>query len=299
MPGTFNLKSIFKLDQPYPINLSITDRRRSCIAIGCFVFMFLYIFKPFGLNRISDQIFFVSLGYGVVCSSILVVLNMGVFSGFPNFFKEDVWTTKRELLWTMLTVALIGLGNFFYSILIGIAPFSFEYLIQFESYTLAIGVFPITLTILLNQVRLKSKFENESQKINTFIEETKESIEVTGADSSLVTILSESGTDELKIAAHDILYIKAADNYIEIFYLKESNVIRKLIRNSLKNIAINLAFDNTFLRCHKSYIINLQKVDHVTGNAQGYKLHVPGADELVPVSRSNNETVKKYFADHP
>jgi DNA-binding LytR/AlgR family response regulator len=54
-----------------------------------------------------------------------------------------------------------------------------------------------------------------------------------------------------------------------------------------------------FYRCHKSYVINLDQVNHISGNAQGYKFHLKSAEDLIPVSRSNNEFVKNYFTNRP
>ena len=46
-----------------------------------------------------------------------------------------------------------------------------------------------------------------------------------------------------------------------------------------------LPFSGLF-RCHRAFIINLDKVTHVEGNAQGYKLRIQDYEELIPVSRN-------------
>ena len=48
-----------------------------------------------------------------------------------------------------------------------------------------------------------------------------------------------------------------------------------------------------FFRCHKSYLVNLHQVKHISGNAQGHKLHLFYGDELIPVSRKNNSIIKE------
>lgn len=58
----------------------------------------------------------------------------------------------------------------------------------------------------------------------------------------------------------------------------------------------NLAEFPEFYRCHRTYIVNLQKVKHISGNAQGYKLHLENIDTLIPVSRSLNEGIAAKFA---
>jgi hypothetical protein len=48
-----------------------------------------------------------------------------------------------------------------------------------------------------------------------------------------------------------------------------------------------------FYRCHRTCLVNLYRVYKVSGNAQGYKLHVEGVEELSPVSRSLNEVIRE------
>jgi DNA-binding LytR/AlgR family response regulator len=50
-------------------------------------------------------------------------------------------------------------------------------------------------------------------------------------------------------------------------------------------------------RCHKSYLINLTQVAHISGNAQGYKLHLQNSTIEIPVSRTLNATIKEKFGD--
>jgi DNA-binding LytR/AlgR family response regulator len=45
------------------------------------------------------------------------------------------------------------------------------------------------------------------------------------------------------------------------------------------------------MRCHKSYMVNLKFVRDISGNAQGYKLHIPALNFPVPVSRSYQDRV--------
>jgi DNA-binding LytR/AlgR family response regulator len=40
-------------------------------------------------------------------------------------------------------------------------------------------------------------------------------------------------------------------------------------------------------KTHRSYLVNLNYVEHVTGNAQGYKLHLNSHEEKIPVARNS------------
>jgi DNA-binding LytR/AlgR family response regulator len=64
---------------------------------------------------------------------------------------------------------------------------------------------------------------------------------------------------------------------------------KTLIRNTLSKIEKQLPFDN-IKKCHRSYLANLNLIEKITGNAQGYRLHFPFSTEItVPVSRSKGK----------
>ncbi|MDP2176033.1 MAG: LytTR family DNA-binding domain-containing protein [Bacteroidota bacterium] len=283
----------FNLSQPYPLNESIKWRLLNSFLFGTFVFLFLFIFQPFELSKLPYNILPIALGYGAVCFVMMAILNLGVCMSFPNCFSENSWTTKKEILWTILNVFLIGLANYIFSFLIKITAFTWENLFLFEAYTIAVAVFPLTISILLNQVRLNNKFEKQAQQLNEDIEE-KQSKFIAETVHNRKTI----GIDEFELMVDNFLYAKADDNYVTIYYINNETVSRKMLRNTLKNVYLLFTEHTEILKCHKSYIVNLNHVQRISGNAQGYKLHLKGTDEILPVSRTLNENIKLYFADY-
>ena len=67
--------------------------------------------------------------------------------------------------------------------------------------------------------------------------------------------------------------------------VKIDKIKKLLIRISLSNI-LKQVETHSIKKCHRSYIINLEKVKDLKGNAQGYKLILPEIDSEIPVSRS-------------
>ncbi len=65
------------------------------------------------------------------------------------------------------------------------------------------------------------------------------------------------------------------------------------MRASLSRLAGQAAEQGAQLvRVHRSYLVNLQRVARVSGNAQGYRLHLSAPDvEPVPVGRTYSEAV--------
>lgn len=68
-----------------------------------------------------------------------------------------------------------------------------------------------------------------------------------------------------------------------------------MLRSTLRRMEDALASWPQFFRCHRTYLVNLDKVAHVSGNAQGYRLHLEGLDDTIPVSRNLNDIVDAKF----
>ena len=94
--------------------------------------------------------------------------------------------------------------------------------------------------------------------------------------------LSSAGKTEF-ILAKDVEYCKAAGDYVEIFMLDKQ---LSLFSGTLKSIEEQLP--STFIKVHRSFIVNLEQVVSITSNKQGSNsgalliLHT-GAE--IPVSR--------------
>lgn len=84
--------------------------------------------------------------------------------------------------------------------------------------------------------------------------------------------------------SEEFLYAESADNYVKVFYTGG----QQLIRSTLKQLEDSFRGNERIFRCHRTYLVNLDRVIHISGNAQGYKLHLEGVVQTIPVSRSLN-----------
>ena len=284
-------------NKPYPFSDSPRERLVTSILFSAFVFLFLRIFQPFEINKLQHSLTTVVLGYALVCFFSMVLLNIVIFQLFPKIFTEPKWTTGREIGWTIVNVSSIGLFNFLYSFAIGITDFRLLNLLLFMGFTIAVAAFPLTVVILLNQIRLNRKYIHESDAINQHLDHAPP-LENTPSESTL-RIAAENGEIILELDVHHFLYAQSDDNYIEIHFQSNGQKAKKLIRNTLKNLQLVFETHPSCFRCHKSYLVNLSHVYHLSGNSQGYKLHLHGVEERIPVSRSNNDFIKNFFSTRP
>lgn len=91
--------------------------------------------------------------------------------------------------------------------------------------------------------------------------------------------------------AASVLYIQAAENYIDIYYMENGKVKLYELRNSMKNIE-QLCAKCGFVRVHRSYLVNPANVRSVAKASEGRYFATMNASgvEDVPVS-------KKYYQD--
>lgn len=288
--------------RPLFLETSQAKRWLKALLFGLFVFIFLAIFQPFHLNTLSEKIFAAAFGFGLTTAAVIGITGAICLPLLPKFFSEERWTVGRQLLWSFAITAVVGLANVLFAARFGIVGWSLESILRMEFYTLAVGIFPVGISVLLKEARLKRRYERQSEEINSELEEhriTEKESSAINADDALITLSSENLSEHLSLKARDLLYVRSADNYVEIYYKSEHQIVKKLLRSSLKVVTEALRMHEQFFRCHKSYFVNLHKVERVSGNAQGYKLHMFGTTVKIPVSRQYNDVIKRRLTDTP
>jgi hypothetical protein len=289
---------MFRFTRPYQLLQTQPARLLHALVVGGFVWVFLFIFQPFGLSEIPRNIFWICLGYGLVTTGVTLALHLSTWYLLPRHFQETHWTVGKHIVWSLVNIAVIGLANAVFTHLMGFHVFTFTGLLQFEAITLAVGIFPVGIGILLNEARLSRKYSRNSDQLNFSLSQHQLQNQQE-AEELAITLFSDQPAETLVLPAKDLFYIKSADNYVEIYYQENGEISKKILRSTLKAMAASLEVHEFFFRCHKSYLVNLQQVVRVSGNAQGYKLHLSGPPEAIPVSRQHNELLKERIAVYP
>jgi len=292
------------LFQPYPADLSWKVTFRDANLSFLFVTLFLFFFKPFGTKIPDDYqatFFLICICFGLVTWSVCMLFYSFRYLS-PTFFKEENWRVWKEIIDTLLLVATIATANMLFS------NYYFEQVSLWQNFwgwqktTFSIGIFPTLFTAFYKQNKLANRYTNESQVINKNLDErsqhqTEEGIsKIQPIENQIITFSGENQNEKLEIEKDALCYISSADNYVQISYLENNALKQVLLRSSLKKIEETLLAFPEFYRCHRAYIVNLQKVKHISGNAQGYKLHLESTDLPIPVSRSLNEEIATKFA---
>lgn len=283
------------LQQPYPLNESRTNRIRRNLLFGLFVSFFLWAFEPFGLATIPSFEIHV-VGYGLVTSGSMFFLNGLLMAIFPRFFTERAWTTGKEILVTMLHLAFIGMANTLYTALAIGGGWSLARLLYFEAVTVGVGIFPVAGSYMVNQWILEKRYREGAIALNADLNKAQPENGIAAASELLIK--GENQDEVVQLQWNELLLVQAAENYVEVVYESVGQISNKVLRKSLKQLEAELTSYPALFRCHKSYIVNLQRVVRTSGNAQGYRLHLDANALEVPVSRSLNAALPALLHQH-
>jgi hypothetical protein len=297
---------------PFPLDVGIARQLRLGFVFGVFVFLFLYVFRPFGLADYEGGLLVYTLQNGMLTALFVPGMNLAASRLFPRYFDEMRWTTGREISWTLLVVALLGLANAFHAAAFQLVALDLPGILRFEGYTLAVAAFPVGISVLLKQGVLMRQHQAQSVRMSASLlpaqaahppahdvaHATPEDLAATppGADAMLQL---PNGKEERLFEIAALVYLRAADNYVEVYQLSSGKVQRHVLRATLAEAEARLAAYTHWIRCHKSYLVNLHHVQHITGNAQGCQLHFAADLAPAPVARQRIEAVRATLSVHP
>ena len=276
--------SFFK--RPFPYTEDIRKKFYSSVSISLFIVVFLFVFRPFGMGNVNMNTLLLASEYGAVTFIVSMITNLIVPRFFPSIFNVDSWTVLKEIVYIQFVILIVAAGNLLYSYWLGFAELTIKMFLNSELITFAVAVLPVTLLILIKQnVLLKRTLKSANHLSNNLYLKER----LSSKTGEMVIIPAENPQDNLELEANCIYYITSADNYVEVYYLQNNEVIKKLLRTTMRNVQSNLKRFSQFYRCHRAYIVNLEKVKKVTGNAQGYRLILENIDQQILVSRSMNQ----------
>jgi hypothetical protein len=277
------------LNRPFPLDIPSRQSFRYTFYAALCVFLILVLLKPFGLDEVkSPALLFHAVLYALVtfiCTSANTFLLPRLL---PAVYREEKWTVGKEFLHMCWHLIPIAIGNWLLTHWLYKNNLSWQNLFNFLWITGVVGIFPLWLNVLLKQQRLLKKYQTGASRLEVQLNQPVSIPQATTPVPEHIVFTSENGKEQFLLPPAEIKYVTAADNYVRIYFIKDNQPTSHLLRNTLRKAEDVLSPFPQFFRCHRAYIVNLKTVQHVSGNAQGYKLHLKDVDELIPVSRNLN-----------
>lgn len=217
------------------INISIKHNLLIGVFISIWFFIFAFFIKPFDDGTISSkQWLFISTGFSFIaflCYGLITLIQKKVYQ------KVLKWNIGFEIISILSFYLFFLLSTYFYyksPVLNG--GYSFFEFLNIIILKLALISTPVIVLVRIYFVKLIPI------KVETITTENDD-----------IIIRGENKLDILKIKRDDLVCVSNSQNYVEIFFLVESQLKTKLIRSTLKKVQKDFGF---LVQIHRSHLIN-------------------------------------------
>lgn len=274
--------------QPYPSEDSLRRQWIKAAYIGGFIGLFLVVFQPFGMGEWQTPNKALKLlGFGII-TFFVTGLNFTVWQRlFPVQFSDKHWTVGREIVLVLGNILAIALLNRLYLAWL-LDQWVGQSWLGMILVTFLIGIFPTVGAVMVSYIVQLRKYTRQAADLPTHTPVTAP--DSSAAPASVLTLTAENEKEILTFPPADLLFIESSDNYCTVVYAQRGQPNRVLLRSSLSRLERQIQQPH-IVRCHRSFVVNLEQVGRVTGNAQGYKLHLADGHFTVPVARQYNDSL--------
>jgi len=251
------------------------------LSISLGIFLFILSFQPFPHDEFDFYyrlLFKVGLGAIVFMFMFLIRSLYPYLLGSVSQSDEEITlssTMSGFIIWVLSSIAFVLFLKY-----VGFVNIS-GYIVF--KVVLICFVPPLVLMIFDRLRELRTEKDSLisgnlilQQRVDTYREkDTKSSID----------FISGTNGGKLSFILSDILFLKSSDNYVAVYYIDGDRYKQKLVRNTLKNIELQIKPLPNYIRCHRRYIVNTHYIIEQNGNCSNHTLTLEKYPEQIPVSR--------------
>jgi len=265
---------------------------RLILFTALFALLFINIFQPFGSRGwypdISDFKYFFFSSLIILTGMLVVVISRLIML---LYVKKHTVTYLQYTFWILGEILSMSLFYSLFSKFIPEQGMKRDFMEIFHKSTVntsLVLLLPYAILWLYFSWRDKNSL---LQKMAT-VDQGNVALR-----KNLIAFTDEKGELRISIMLENLLYIDSSDNYVTIHYLNKSKLSHFLIRNSLKWMDENLTKDSQLVRCHRGFIVNLDKVKVLRKNKGGIimELDVVNVPDI-PVSATYYDSVMAKFS---
>lgn len=266
---------------------------RLIIFTAVFALLFINLFQPFGSRNwypyISDIKYFAFSSLIILTGMLVVVISRVILTVYSKKHSVLYWQYFLFIICEIISMAI------FYTLFAKFVPESgadrdvMEIFNQSITNTALILLLPYSISWLYFSWKDKSALLED-------IENTKSG---DSKSKSLIAFPDEKGDLKISVMLDNLLYIESADNYTSIYYMNKSDISHFLLRNSLKWIEEQYSADTPLTRCHRSFIVNMDKVKILKKIKGGIVLELDTERTPdIPVSKTYYESFMHKFSHY-
>src|SRR5690554_711948 len=254
---------------------------KTYLGISISIFLFLSFFQPFPTQDFeyeNKQLFIAGIGF--IIFFVQVITQILFQNHLIHIQSSDDDNSLLNSVYYFSQLTLTSIAFIFFIRFVGHTSISFNIVARVVIICLSI---PIT-------IHLKNKINSLHERNKNLNHETRmmqEKIKLFTENyaTRFIDLTSDNENDNIRILVSEVVYIKSADNYVEVGYMEDKEFKKRMIRNTLKNIEKQLKEFNNFVRTHRSSIVNIQYIKKLNKNFNSYWLTLENIEETIPVSR--------------
>lgn len=276
-----------KLKESYPIEVQLKNDLKNILIITFLPPAILFLFQPFGVFINFDfqnlNSWLAVCGFGILSGSLTFVFWVLLPSTFKSYFED--FNILQAIFFLFLFLIALSSAIFLYiKFLEGSVRLLWDDYFIVLSRFIVVGLFTSIIIVLFNQTqRLRSNLRL-SDEMNSRLKKEKTTEKI---------IETEKDKEVIKLSEETFLFAQSADNYCTVHFLHNGEPQKKLYRLSLKSLETQASQMEKVVRCHRSYVINIQMIVHTEGNSRGLELTLKYLDHSIPVSRRYIKEISK------
>ncbi len=251
-----------------------------------FALVFINIYAPFGSDKWFDltELQFFTFSSLVILLGVLVVVISRILMYLVC--KKKIITLIQFLLWIAAEIIAMSL---FYALFEKFAlndKRAFTYLVQITARNTA-----LVLLLPYSVAWLFLSWRDKKEQIRILAEGHSSS----DATPDMISFYDDKSVLKFSVKKESLIYLEASENYITICYLNKGRVSKYLLRATMKKMEENFA-GTGIIRCHRSYMVNSEKVKVIRKDKEGLKLELDNPDVMdVPLSKTYVGNVMQNF----
>lgn len=254
------------LNRRFPFDPTIKNHIYLGIGFGLWLFNFLVNTGAFDLFILSESSFY----FYVAIYSL-----MGTFGYLLTLKFQDIIYNKKGEEWKLLSE--IKLNSIFLLITLILTFTVFRLVARFyDEFAVYLKDYYLPAVISLLPIFMISRW------FLGLYHEKKTGLHI-------IEIKGQGVYENLNVMANHLIFIKAADNYVEITHIEVKKLKKTLIRTTLSEVESQ---HEELLRTHRSYIINPTHYKQWITKNGNHEISLSG-DITVPISGSYLKNVKE------
>ncbi|HOB83192.1 MAG TPA: LytTR family transcriptional regulator DNA-binding domain-containing protein [Bacteroidales bacterium] len=262
---------------------------RLIIFTALFALVFINIYSPFGADKWFNltKLQFFTYSSIVILTGVLVVVISRII--MYHVCKKRTINLIHFLVW--IGAEILFMASFY-------ALFQKFVLKDSRIFTdlVKISARNTALVLLLpySISWLYLSWRDKKEKIDRMEEITS----ISGSPKEMIPFFDDKSVLKFSVKKENLLYLESTENYINICYLNNGKISRYMLRDTMKKMEEKFA-GTEIIRCHRSYMVNFDKVKVIRKEKDGLKLDFDNPQITdIPVSRTYVDNVMETFSKY-